>query len=115
VAASLERSIAGMSPLHDVNVGLLKARPHAARGETEAAIADYQALSAQGWSGLRIENIVELPLCDLDEDPRMQAVARQKQARFAAQKAEIDRMRESGMDAAVARRVYVARLSADPA
>jgi hypothetical protein len=45
----------------------------------------------------------------------MQAVARQMQASFAAQKAELDRLRKSGMDAAAARREYVARLPADPA
>jgi TolB-like protein/tetratricopeptide (TPR) repeat protein len=114
VAASLERSIAGMSPLHSVNIGLLKARLHVARGETEAAIAAYQALAAQGWSGLRIAEAVDLPLGDLDEDPRMQAIARQMKARIAAQKAELDRMRKSGMDAAAARREYVARLPVDP-
>jgi hypothetical protein len=115
VAASLERSIASMSPLHDANVGLVKARLHVARGETEAAIAAYQALAAQGWLGLRLRDVVDLPLGDLDEDPRMQAIARQRQANFAAQKAELDRLRKSGMDAAAARREYIARLPADPA
>ena len=115
VAASLERSIASMSPLHSANVGLIKARLHVARGETQAAIAAYQALVAMGWSGIRLSDGVDLPLGDLDEDPRMQAIARQRQANFAAQKAELDRLQKSGMDAAAARREYVSRLPVDPA
>jgi TolB-like protein/tetratricopeptide (TPR) repeat protein len=115
VSASLERSIAGMSPLHTVNVGILRARLHVARGEADAAIEAYRALAAQGWSLLRFKDAVDLPLGDLDEDPRMQAIGRQMQANFAAQKAELDRLRKSGMDAAAARREYIARLPADPA
>jgi TolB-like protein/tetratricopeptide (TPR) repeat protein len=115
VVASLERSIAGLSPLHTVNVGILRARLHVARGETNAAISAYQALAAQGWSLLRFKDAVDLPIGNLEQDPRMQAVARQMQASFAAQKAELDRLRKSGMDAAAARREYVARLPADPA
>ena len=114
VAASLERSIAGMSPLHTINVDFFKARLHVARGETEAAIAAYQRLAAKGWSGLHLTEGVDFLMGDLDEDPRMQAVARQMQARFAAQKAELERLRKSGMDGAAARREYVSRLPPDP-
>lgn len=58
------------------------------------------------WIGVVVQLIfadaVDLPLGDVDQDPRMQAAARQMKARFATQKAELDRMQKPGMDAVAA-------------
>jgi TolB-like protein/tetratricopeptide (TPR) repeat protein len=110
---ALEQTVARLSPLHQANYRWFQARLHLAHGDKASAIAAYQAIAAAGGTGDRLTGGVDILLGDLATDPRLQPVARQMDANFARQMAELERLRASGMDAAAARREYVARLPQD--
>jgi len=110
---ALEKAVAAMSPLHQAGYRWFRARLHLARGDEDSAIAEYQAIAAAGGTGDRLTKSVDLLLGDLAADPRLQPIARQVEANYARQMAELERLRASGMDPAAARREYVARLPAE--
>ncbi len=110
---ALEQTVAQMSPLHQAGLHWFKARLHLAHGDTDKAIAEYQAIAAARGTGDRLTKSVDLLLGDLAGDPRLQPIARQMEANYALQMTELARLRASGMDPAAARREYVARLPPD--
>lgn len=110
---ALERTVGRLSPLHQAGIRWFEARLHLARGERDKAIAAYQAIAAAGGTGDRLSGGVDFLLGDLASDPRLQPIARQVDANYARQMEELERLRASGLDAAAARREYVARLPQD--
>jgi hypothetical protein len=110
---ALEQTVERMSPLHQAGYRWFQARLHLAHGDQDKAIAAYQAMADAGGTGDRLAKGVDLLLGDLAGDPRLQPIARQVEANYARQMAELERLRASGMDPVAARREYVARLPAE--
>ena len=109
VAAALEKQVSGFSPLHQAGTQQYRFWVALFQGRKDDAVKLLDALAAGGFQG-RWQFGTPMPqMWVFDAEPRFAPAMARIKANHAAQLAELDRLRRSGMSLAQARAEYLAR------
>jgi hypothetical protein len=109
VTAALEKQVSGYSPLHQAGTQQFKFWLALFQGRKDDAVKMLDALASGGFQG-RWQFGTPMPqMWALEGEPRFAPALARIKANHAAQLAELDRLRRSGMSLAQARAEYLTR------
>nr|MBP8080591.1 hypothetical protein [Arenimonas sp.] len=109
VTAALEKQVLGYSPLHQAGTQQFKFWLALFQGRKDDAVKLLDALAAGGFQGRWHFGTPMPQMWMLEGEPRFKPAMARIKANHAAQLAELDRLRRSGMSLAQARAEYLAR------